>query len=203
MSRVYNTEELIQILADERQACISGQRLCLTVSPTGINPILDKFIQTDGLQKFTAYSNFRSAVHQYQRDHQVSGIVWQTLAIKGQSLRYPRVDDQLIAINDDLLVLQAAKEPILGFWRTVTTGMDLYLSMNGGKAHEPMTLADVDRMIQRSEWASLCHQGKGRFLEIILQLGWGKPEESVYRRGFPESGSEYIHAVNPGSRPLG
>lgn len=41
------------------------------------------------------------------------------------------------------------------------------------------------------------------FLEMILQLGWGKPEEAYYKRGRPGSGSEYIHAVNPGNRPIG
>jgi hypothetical protein len=81
--------------------------------------------------------------------------------------------------------------------------MDLYLSMSGGKFHQQMTLADGDRIIDRSEWASLSQQGKSTSLEIILQLGWGVPEEATYRRGFPHSGSECIHAVNPGNQPLG
>jgi hypothetical protein len=34
-------------------------------------------------------------------------------------------------------------------------------------------------------------------------LGWGKPEVARYRRGFPESGSEFVHAVYPGQQPLG
>jgi len=203
MSKVYSTEALIKILADERRACISGERLCLTASPTGINPLLDKFIKTEGIQKFTAYSNFRAAVHQYQREHQVSGILWQTVTIQGKTLHYPKVDDQLVAIAADLPVLWAAKTPILNFWHAIIEPMALYLSLNGGKIHQPITTADQDRIIQRTEWASLCQQGNAESLEIILQLGWGKPEEAAYRRGFPESGSEYIHAVNPGRQPLG
>lgn len=61
----------------------------------------------------------------------------------------------------------------------------------------------MELIAQRTEWASLCLFTNSQFLEIILQLGWGKPEEASYKRGFPASGSEYIHAVNPGNRPIG
>jgi hypothetical protein len=40
-----------------------------------------------------------------------------------------------------------------------------------------------------------------RFLEIIIQLEWGQPAEASDKTGFPISGSEYIHAVNPGNLP--
>jgi hypothetical protein len=75
--------------------------------------------------------------------------------------------------------------------------------MNGGKVHQSVERIDIDRILQRTEWASLTQQGKFEGLEIILQLGWGKPEEALYRRGFPESGSEYVHAVQPGRVPIG
>jgi len=42
---------------------------------------------------------------------------------------------------------------------------------------------------------------KSNFLEMLLQLGWGKLEEAAYRRGWPVSGSEYVHAVKPGKLP--
>jgi hypothetical protein len=81
--------------------------------------------------------------------------------------------------------------------------MDLYLSLNGGKLHRQISISDFDRIAHRTEWASLCKLGNDRSLEVILQLGWGKPEQATYRQGWPESGSEYIHAVNPGNRPIG
>jgi hypothetical protein len=203
MSKVYTTEDLIKILADERKACISGNRLNLKASPTGFSPVLDMFLKTDGIQKFTAYNDFRATIHQYQREHQVSGIVWQTLTIHNKILRFPKVDEQLVALPADLELLRTAKPAILEFWWEVSAGMDLYLSLNAGKIYQPIGNVDVDRIVQRTEWASLCKQGKNIDLEIILQLGWGKPEEACYRRGFPASGSEYIHAVHPGQCPIG
>ncbi|UBF28502.1 hypothetical protein K9N68_11855 [Kovacikia minuta CCNUW1] len=203
MSKDYTTEDLIKILADERRACISGQRLNLKASPSGISPFIDQFLKKDGIQKFTAYNDFRAAVHQYQRNHEVSGIVWETLTVHGKTLRYPKVDDQLIGLPKDLMLLRTAKDSVITFWQEVTEKMDLYLSLNGGKFHQPIAIDDVKRIVQRTEWASLCKLGNEPCVEMILQLGWGKPEQAAYRRGWPESGSEQVHAVNPGCRPIG
>ncbi|MBD2500039.1 hypothetical protein [Anabaena azotica] len=202
MSKVYTTEELIQILAAERQACLKGERLKLEITVSG-NPVIDQFIRTDGLQKFTAYQDFKNAIHDYQREYLVSGIVWKEVSVKGKVLRYPEVDTQLIALSSDLEILQAARNSILQFWYEVSSGMDLYLSFNNNKQHQLISLSDVERIVQRTEWATLWKWENPNFLEIVLQLGWGKPEEASYKRGRPKSGSEFIHAVNPGNHPIG
>lgn len=202
MSKVYTTEELIQILRSERQACLKGERLKLEVTVSG-NPLIDQFIKSDGLQKFTAYEDFKAAIHDYQKKYQVSGIIWRKVTIKSKTLRYPEVDTQLIALPGDVEILKNAKSYLLNFWDEVTVQMDLYLSFNNSKQYQNILKADVERIAQRTEWASLCVFENSNFLEIILQLGWGKPEEASYKRGRPHSGSEYIHAVNPGNRPIG
>jgi hypothetical protein len=202
MSKVYTTQELIQILAAERQACLKGKRLKLEITFSG-NPVIDQFISTDGLQQFTAYQDFKTAIHDYQRENQVSGIIWREVTVKGKNLHYPEVDTELIALISDLEILKAAKNSLVEFWYEVTMGMDLYLSFNNSKQHQQIVTSDVERIVQRTEWASLCKWENSSFLEMILQLGWGKPEEAYYKRGRPRSGSEYIHAVNPGNRPIG
>ncbi|MBD2693952.1 hypothetical protein [Anabaena catenula] len=202
MPKVYTTQELIQILADERQACLKGERLKLEVTASG-NPVLDQFITTEGLQKFTAYQDFKASIHEYQRENEVSGIVWKDLTVKGKTLHYPEVDAQLIALNSDLEILKTAKNSIVEFWNAVTAEMELYLSVSNGKLHEKINILDVDRIAQRTEWASLLKWENSKFLEVILQLGWGQPEEAAYKRGRPHSGSEFIHAVNPGNYPIG
>lgn len=202
MSEIYSTEELIKILADERRACMNGERLNLTASVSG-NPLLDQFIKPDGIQKFSAYRDFKAAVHRYQQQHQVSGIVWRQLTVKGTTLSYPAVDDQLIALPSDLETIKAAKASILAFWWQVTGEMDVYLSINLGRDYSQIQPNEVEAIARKAEWANLTQHKNLNFLEIILQLGWGKPEEASYRWGLPRSGSEYIHAVNPGQRPIG
>lgn len=201
MSKVYTTQELIQILASERQACLYGQRLSLTAKASG-NPLIDKYIKSDGIQKFTAYQDFKAAVHCYQRKHSVSGIIWRQLTLKGKTLRYPEVDAQLTALLSDLETLKAFKASILAFWYEITVGMDLYLSGKNGKEHRLTTLADVDKIMQRIEWASIYKWENPNFLEIVLQLGWDQPAEAAYKCEWPVSGNEYVHAVNPGNRPI-
>lgn len=202
MSNLYTTQELIQVLAAERQACLKGERLKLELPVSG-NPVIDQFIRTDGLQQFTAYQDFKAAIHDYQRENQVSGIIWKNVTLKGQTLHYPEVDAELIALASDLEILKAAKNSILEFWFIVTAAMDLYLSFSNGKLYQQVSIIDVERIAQRTEWASLWKYENSNFLEIILQLGWGKPEEAKYKRGRPHSGSEFIHAVNPGNQPIG
>jgi hypothetical protein len=202
MSKVYTTEELIQILAAERQACLKGERLKLEVTVSG-NPLIDQFITTDGLRKFTAYQDFKAAIRNYQQENHVSGLIFHEVSVKGRTLRYPKVDSELIALSSDLETLKAAKNSILEFWYEVTVEMDLYLSFNNSKQYQHIITPDVERIAQRTEWASLWKWENSNFLEIILQLGWGQPEEAYYKRGRPHSGSEYIHAVNPGNRPIG
>jgi hypothetical protein len=201
MTKVYTTKELIQILASERQACLKGERLKLDVTVSG-SPVLDQFIQAEGLQKFTAYQDFKAAIHQYQCENNVSGIIWREVIVKGAKLSYPEVDQQLAALVSDIEILKAAKNGILEFWEQVIVGMDLYLSINHGKLHQQIEIEDYFRITKRTEWAGLLVYEKSNFLEIVLQLGWGKPEEACYKRGFPASGSEYIHAVNPGQQPI-
>ena len=197
----YTTQELIQILANERQACLQGQRLNLAVKASG-NFVIDKYLKIEGLQKFTAYQDFKAAVHRYQRENDVSGIVWRQLTVKGKTLSYPEVDAQLISVQSDIELLKNFKAHIIAFWDEIAVGMDIYLSLNNGKDYRQIVPVDVDRIIYRAEWASLWKSENSNFLEIILQLGWGQPQEAAYRRGWPDSGSEYIHAVNPGNRPI-
>lgn len=201
MSKTYTTKELIKILADERHACLNGQRLNLAAKASG-HPVIDKLLKPDGIQKFRAYQDFKAAVHHYQREHQVSGVVWRDVTVRGKTLRLPEVDSQLIALPSDIETLKAAKVSILEFWHEVTAGMELYLSVNNGKDHRPVTPADVGRISYRTEWASLSKWEKSDFMEMVLQMGWGKPEEAAYKRGWPNSGSEYVHAVNSGNLPI-
>ncbi|WNN91041.1 hypothetical protein [Gloeocapsopsis dulcis] len=197
----YSTAELIQILANERQACLKGERLKIAATASG-NPIVDRFIKSDGIQKFDAYQDFKAAVHCYQQEYGVSGIVWRQLTLKGKSISYPEIDSQLIALPQDLEILKLAKESIVSFWHEVTIEMDLYRSVTHGKDYRLTTLDQVNKIAQRMEWANLCKWEKANFLEILLQLGWGQPESAAYNRELPIAGSEYIHAVNPGQRPI-
>ncbi|MFM9160548.1 MAG: hypothetical protein ACKOPK_22195, partial [Dolichospermum sp.] len=68
MSNIYNTQELIEILASERQACLNGERLKLEITVAS-NPVIDPFIKTDGVQRFTAYQDFKASIHEYQREN--------------------------------------------------------------------------------------------------------------------------------------
>lgn len=214
MLKVYTTQELLVILQEEQRACMRGDRLSLGLPQSAPNPanhanfvtsspFLDQFLEFSGFQKFAAYEQFRQAIHAYQRQEQISGIVWDEIKIHDRALRFPRVHEDLISLESDLLTLHAAKPAIVQFWQQVTPQMTFFLALQGGKTFEPITLPNIDRIIDRCEWATLSSHGRSAQLEILLQIGWGKPEVACYRRGFPEAGSDTIHAVFPGREPVG
>lgn len=199
----YTTEELIKILEEERQACLKGNRLNLKARVSGVNPIVDKFFKPEGIQKFTAYQDFKETVHRYQREHQVSGIVWRRMLVGDRAISFPTVHAQLAALPSDLELLGQAKQKVLEFWQGATVGMDLYLATNAGKEYRQIASKDVAAIATGTEWANLYKSEKNTdFLEIVLQLGWGQPASASYRQGWPGNGSEYIHAVKPGRQPI-
>jgi hypothetical protein len=202
MDRVYTTEELLTILAQERQACLRGERLDIKAARTG-HPVYDRFFSSEGIQKYAAFDGFRASIHAYQREHDVSGLIWQVLELGDRPIQFPEVHPDLVALDADLVLLRQWRDPILEFWSEGTDGLTLYQSLHKGKTFVPISSLDVARLGLRSEWASLRKSERGEFLEVVLQLSWGRPEQAGTWRHWPQSGSEFIHAVRPGQQPIG
>lgn len=201
MDRVYTTKELLTILAQERQACLRGERLDIKAATTG-HPVYDRFFSSEGIQKYAAFDGFRAAIHAYQREHGVSGLIWQALEWGDRAIQFPEVHPDLVALDADLELLRQWRDPILEVWRLGTDDLSLYQSVQKGKTFVAISQPDVERLVVRSEWASLRKSERGEFLEVVLQLSWGRPEEAGTWRHWPQSGSEYVHAVRPGQQPI-
>jgi hypothetical protein len=160
------------------------------------------------VQKFSAYQDFRAAIHQYQREHQVSGIVWKQITCQlnnqSETLTYPEVDEELIALPTDLIRLNEAKPSIYEFWQQITNPMTLYHAPSGRQDYRVIAKEDVATHYDRAEWlsleANLDANLKG--MQVNLQLGWGQPREARYPHNRPEAGCEFIYALPPGYRPM-
>lgn len=202
MTPIYNTKDLVHILETEGEAYLRGERLSLkTTAPTG-HAVVDYFIKSEGIQKYTAYQDFKAAIHAYQQENQISGLLWRELTVRGQRFRYPEVDPRLITLPSDVLILQIHKMEVVAFWQQVTPGMELYLATDRGTQYRAIEPESVDPLAQRAQWAQIQAWERGDFLEVVLQLGWGAPEAAAHWRNWPEAGSEYIHAVRPGQKPI-
>ncbi|MBW4487841.1 MAG: hypothetical protein KME12_08630 [Trichocoleus desertorum ATA4-8-CV12] len=202
MSTVYTTEDLLRILAQEYRACLNGQRLNLAATGVEANPVVAPFLNTEAIQKFSAYRDFRAAVHRYQIEQQVSGIVWRQLSVQDQTVEFPEVAEQLVALPSDVVVLRQAKSTILSFWSEVTVGMDFYLVTNQGKESDRVTAAEMSPIAQQSAWVGLSKHERVDFLQVILQLGSDRRPATSYPQGWLELGSDFICAVNPGQNPI-
>ncbi|TVP65313.1 MAG: hypothetical protein EA342_14500 [Leptolyngbya sp. LCM1.Bin17] len=184
----YTTEQLLDFLDQELRATWKGERVVLSSADRLDNPVISKAIGTDKLSKVYAIQDFRAQLHDYQRQHGVSGLVWHTCQFQGRSLRIPELHPQLIAIPADKLTLVAAKPALIQFWREAIGDLNLWLA---GHVPRPTTLDHINTLIAASEWAELAATRS----ELYLTLCWGDPKDCHYDWAKPDSGCDRIIAT--------
>jgi hypothetical protein len=183
----YTTEELLSFLDQELRAAWRGERVVLS-SEERLNPVVAKAIGTEKLSKVFAVQDFREQIHQYQREHNVSGLVWHTCRFQGRSHQFPELHPQLVAIPSDKVALTEAKVGVIDFWRSSIEGLRLWRS---GSPPLPLELATIDRWIEEAEWAEV----DATRTELYLRLCWGDPKVCHYDWARPDSGCERIIAA--------
>lgn len=184
----YTTQQLIQILDQELRANWKGERILLSSANRIDNPVVAKALDLQKLSKVFAYQDFRCQIHQYQRQHRVSGIIWRVSTFKGSSVRFPELHNQLIAVPGDKAVLIAAKKSVLAFWWEVTDQMRFWLAENHRRK---ITVEEIEALAQQAEWAEI----DAARTELYLGLCWGNPQEYQYQWAKPESGCHRIIAA--------
>jgi hypothetical protein len=183
----YTTQELIQILDRELRANWKGERILLSSADRIDLPIVSKALNMNKVSKVFAYRDFRKQIHEYQKQHQVSGLVWRSIIYNGKSLRFPEIHNQLISIPGDKAILVAAKASVLNFWRESISNMKFWLAGNNPQQTD---LAYVEKLAHDSEWAEI----DLALTEIHLGLCWGHPQEYRYLWAKPKSGCHRIIA---------
>lgn len=186
---IYTTEELIAILDQELRANWQGQRLMVSLNQRIADPVVTKALDPLRLSKVFAYPEFRSQIHQYQRDHGVSGIIWRTVSFQGRSICYPEVYNQLIALEADKELLKQWKPKIWQFWQEATQGLSYQKVHTKGSLsseNDPQfyTFTELEALMEETEWAEL----DATQTALYLGLCWGKPDEYHCQWAFPHSG---------------
>lgn len=183
----YSTQQLIDILEQEMRATWKGERILLSSAQRIDNPVLAKAINLEKANKVFAYQDFRRQVHHYQQQYQVSGIIWRDCTFEHQSIRYPEIHNQLIALDSDKEILIAAKASVISFWREMTQGMNFWLASE----RRQIALELLEKFIQQTEWAEI----DAAQTELYLGLCWGNPQEHQYLWAKPKSGCHRIIAT--------
>lgn len=184
----YTTQQLIEILEEELRATWRGERIVLSSAERIDNPIVAKAIDLGKASKVFAYQDFRRQIHEYQQQHGVSGIIWRTCRYQGQSIRYPELHDQLIAVPGDKETLMAAKGAVLRFWQAMTQGMNFWLVAH---RHRPIAADSIEELMEQAEWAEI----DAALTELYLGLCWGNPQDYRYQWAKPQSGCHRIIAA--------
>ena len=171
----YTTAQLIEFLDRELQANWRGERQLLSPTHRINHPAIAMALDPNKLSKVFAYREFRAEIHDYQREHSVSGIVWRSCRFREDELRLPELHNHLVAIDGDKEVLMAAKAETISFWRTHTAAMKFWLSDG-----EPASIssAELEQRIDDAEWVIRCRARRavfglvlGKSRRISLRLG--------------------------------
>jgi hypothetical protein len=186
----YSTQELIEILEAELRANWQGKRLLMSSESRIDNPVIAKAIDLGKVSKVFAYQDFRSQIHQYQKEHQVSGIVWRLCGFRGMSISVPELHNQLTLIPGDKEILMAAKRSIIDFWNQATTIMKYFQFTNRTQYHQ-ISPEIVDKLISQAEWLEIDSGCE----EVYLSTCWGNPLESQYTWAKPQSGCDRLVAT--------
>ena len=202
----YSTQELIAILDRELKANWKGKRILLSSADRINDPVVTKLLNMNQMSKVFAYQDFRNQVHQYQKRHQVSGIIWRHCIFEEQEVHYPEIHNQLIPLQEDKMVLIKAKESVINFWSKATVQMQFWLANVPGKTrvkkpqnsvsktgltpHQKITQEYVSKLIRQAEWAEI----DATRTEVYLGLCWGDPLEYRYQWAKPKSGCDRIIA---------
>ncbi len=184
----YTTQQLIEILETEMRATWRGERILLSSQNRIDNPVLAKAINLEKANKVFAYQDFRRQIHEYQKQYQVSGLIWRKCTFWGQSISFPELHNQLIAVEGDKETLMSFKNEILQFWQTVTQEMKFWLVAH---SRRPLPQDSLGELILQSEWAEL----DAARTELYLGLCWGNPQDYQYQWAKPQSGCHRIIAA--------
>jgi hypothetical protein len=214
----YSTQELIAILDRELKANWKGKRVVLSSADRINDPVVTKLLDMNQVSKVFAYQDFRTQIHQYQKQHRVSGVIWRNCTFKNQTVCYPEIHNQLIPLEEDKAILIQAKQSVIDFWLEVTSKMQFWLANTPGNdvsrntmrfnklsqknqeqkplknsqktPHLQITKEYVAKLSRQAEWAEV----DATRTEVYLGLCWGDPLEYRYQWAKPKSGCDRIIA---------
>ncbi len=184
----YTTQQLISILDQELKATCRGERVVLSRQDPINNPVIAKALNSDKMNQVFAYQDFRRQIHKYQVQHRVSGLIWRTCSYQGESISYPELHNQLIAVPGDKEKLIKSKETVINFWWRMTKGMKFWLSAH---RRRPISCDSIEDFITEVEWAEI----DAARTELYLGLCWGSPQDYQYQWAKPDSGCHRIIAA--------
>lgn len=184
----YTTDQLIQILEQELHAHWRGERVLLSATQRLDNPVIARALQPERLSMVFGYQEFRAQIHEYQRQHGVSGLVWRSCRFGAHWVTVPEVHPHLVPVAGDKEMLIAHKPAILTFWQQCTQALSLWIA---GSPPEPLMAPAAAGRIDQAEWLEV----DATATELYLGLCWGDPRECHYTWAAPASGCERLVAA--------
>ena len=204
--RIKTTEELEKILEEEFQALHRKKKgLPMDIDDAVAEQIertagvFGAMLGVDGMARVNYFNDIREQVQKYQLEHNVSGLLIETIELEGKVLRYPQPVEWLLLTDDDKDVMKAARDRVVNFFADYIQSNCVYLSYTlsnkeGGEWDMETTLDFVVHFAADMDWATLSTGSILNEYEVSLQVGYGDYHEAAY---IDTSGAEswYFNAL--------
>lgn len=188
--RIKTTEELQEIVQREHDSFMNKEKgLPIKLSDEQAEQVerqaglMGAFLGVERMATLSYFHDFKEQIWNYQREHEVSGLLIEEIEVDGKSIRFPSQAYWLILLESDLDILKAAKERMVDFFADYVRNNLVYLSYEiynkeGGNWDMQTTLDFILHFAQDMDWALL---SKGSIFgdQVSLGLGYGSADENL------------------------
>jgi hypothetical protein len=180
------TEELLALLESKEFSSPENQKSAKEISYGAYKLAVDYYeivgavLGSENINQVVNYRKFQEVIWEYQRQHQISGIIIKTVQLGDKTYRFPVPLKELLALENDLDILKAAVPRVIEAFTEYVSSRPLYLCYTAydkwdGEHHIQTTLDYIKHEAGYAHWAEITVEED---TNVSLSLGWGNPHSS-------------------------
>ena len=185
---IKTTEELIAILEAEKTAYTKGNRVVPYLPPNADEVAAERYgivgavLGAENLTNMAYYHKFLQKVWEYQKQHQISGLIVETVLLGNKIYRFPVAAEQLLLVEGDLDILRAAVTQVMEAFAEYVNSHSVYLCYThhdkwDGEHNIQTTLEFIQYEATNADWAKIIAFDGDPC--VSLSLGWGNPHSAM------------------------
>ncbi|MBD2184949.1 hypothetical protein H6S82_01740 [Planktothrix sp. FACHB-1355] len=184
---IKTTEELLALLESKLFSGIKDEitetEISYTAYKLAVNfyELVNAIWEGEHTNQTISYEELKGIVWEYQRQHQISGVIIETVHLGNKTYRFPVALKELLVLESDLDILKAAVPRVIEAFTEYANSRPIYLCYTAydkwdAEHHIQTTLEYIKHEATYADWAEITVDDD---TNVSLSLGWGNPNSSV------------------------
>lgn len=184
---IKTTEELFALLESKKFSWIKDEKAVTQISYNAYKLAVDYYeivsavLGSENTNQTLTYAKLKEIVWEYQRQHQISGVIIETVQLGDKAYRFPVSPKELLAVEGDLDILKAAVPRVIEAFTDYVNSRPIYLCYTAydkwdAEHHVQTTLEYIKHEARYADWAEITVDDD---TNVSLSLGWGNPNSLV------------------------